>query len=264
MMDAYFVVFILNTCEKGIFFMFKTLRSDLQAVLKRDPAAKSALEVMLCYPGFRAVRMHRRANFFYRHGIMVLARMTSEWCRFTTGIDIHPGATIGKRLFIDHGMGVVIGETAVIGDDVTIYQGATLGGTGKDTGKRHPTIGDHVTISAGAAVLGPLTVGDHAKIGAGAVVLRDVPPFSTVVGVPGHVVRLYGCKVPCERVGMCDDGECECIDTEKCVRRREGLAGEEGVDLDQVDLPDPVEQQLALLNSRLDALEAELRQKKDA
>lgn len=243
--------------------MFQTLRSDIQAVLKRDPAAKSALEVLLCYPGFRAVRMHRRANFFYRHRMNLFARITSEWCRFTTGIDIHPGATIGKRLFIDHGVGVVIGETAVIGDDVTIYQGATLGGTGKHTGKRHPTVGDHVTISAGAKVLGPLRVGDHAKIGAGAVVLRDVPPFSTVVGVPGHVVRLYGCKVPCERVGLCDDGNCECVDTEKCVRRREGLAGEEGVDLDQVDLPDPVELQLQQLKNRLEALESELRQKKD-
>lgn len=238
--------------------MFQTLRSDIQAVLHRDPAAKSALEVLLCYPGFRAVRMHRRANFFYRYGMHLFARMTSEWCRFSTGIDIHPGATIGKRLFIDHGEGVVIGETAVIGDDVTIYQGATLGGTGKHTGKRHPTVGNHVTISAGAKVLGPLTVGDHAKIGAGAVVLKDVPAFSTVVGVPGHVVRLYGCKVPCERVGRCDDGNCECIGTEDCVRMKEGLAGEAGVDLNQVDLPDPVELQLQQLKKRLDALEAAL------
>ena len=241
--------------------MFKTLKSDLQAVMKRDPAAKSIWEVMLCYPGFRAVRIHRRANWLYRHKMHLLARITSEWCRFTTGIDIHPGATIGKRLFIDHGVGVVIGETAVIGDDVTIFQGATLGGTGKDTGKRHPTVGDHVTISAGAKVLGPVTVGSHAKIGAGAVVLKDVPAFSTVVGVPGHVVRLYGCKVPCDRVGMCDDGKCECNETDKCVRRTEGLSGEEGVDLDQVDLPDPVEQQLEQLKRRLDALESALREK---
>lgn len=244
--------------------MFNTLKSDLAAVLKRDPAAKSTLEVLLCYPGFRAVRMHRRANRLYHRGMHLLARITSEWCRFTTGIDIHPGATIGERLFIDHGVGVVIGETAVIGDDVTIYQGATLGGTGKDTGKRHPTVGDHVTISAGAKVLGPVTIGDHAKIGAGAVVLKDVPAFSTVVGVPGHVVRLYGCKVPCERVGQCDDGTCECIDTEKCVRRREGLAGEEGVDLDQVDLPDPVELQLEQLKKRLDDLEAAMSGKNKA
>lgn len=241
--------------------MFRTLRSDIQAVLSRDPAAKSAMEVLLCYPGFHAVRMHRSANFFYRHGMKLFARMISEWCRFTTGIDIHPGATIGKRLFIDHGVGVVVGETAIIGDDVTIYQGATLGGTGKETGKRHPTVGDHVTISAGAKVLGPLTVGTHAKVGAGAVVLQDVPAFSTVVGVPGHVVRLYGCKTPCERVGQCDDGRCECIGTEKCVRTREGLPGEAGVDLDQVDLPDPVEQQLEALNRRLSALEDALAEK---
>ncbi len=235
--------------------MFQTLKSDIQAVLHRDPAARSAIEVMLCYPGFRAVRLHRRAHFFYTRGMKLLGRMTAEWCRFCTGIDIHPAAVIGKRLFIDHGVGVVIGETAVIGDDVTIFQGATLGGTGKDTGKRHPTIGDHVTISAGAAVLGPLTVGTHAKIGAGAVVLKDVPPFSTVVGVPGHVVRLYGCKVPCDRVGMCDDGKCECEDSDRCMRRTTKLEGEEGVDLDQIDLPDPVEQQLDLLMKRLEALE---------
>ena len=244
--------------------MFKTLKSDLQAALKRDPAAKSIWEILLCYPGFRAVRMHRRAHFFYRHNMHLLARMTSEWCRFTTGIDIHPGATIGERLFIDHGVGVVIGETTLIGDDVTIFQGATLGGTGKDTGKRHPTIGDHVTISAGAKVLGPVTVGSHAKIGAGAVVLKDVPAFSTVVGVPGHVVRLYGCKVPCERVGMCDDGECECRDTEKCVKRAVDLTGEAGVDLDQTDLPDPVEMQLQDLKRRLEALETALLKKDGA
>ncbi len=237
--------------------MFRTLKSDIQAVLHRDPAARSALEVMLCYPGFRAVRMHRRANYFYTRGMKLLGRMISEWCRFRTGIDIHPAATIGKRLFIDHGVGVVIGETAVIGDDVTIYQGATLGGTGKDVGKRHPTIGDHVTVSAGAAVLGPVTVGSHAKIGAGAVVLKDVPPFSTVVGVPGHVVRLYGCKVPCDRIGQCDDGQCECIGTELCVRTRENLGGEAGVDLDQTDLPDPIEQQLQTLIKRVEALENE-------
>ena len=234
--------------------MFKTLKSDIQVVLDRDPAAKGAMEVLLCYPGFRAVRMHRRAHYCYMHGMKLLARMISEWCRFRTGVDIHPAAVIGKRLFIDHGLGVVIGETAVIGDDVTLYQGATLGGTGKDVGKRHPTIGDHVTIAAGASVLGPLNVGRHAKIGAGAVVLRDVPPFSTVVGVPGHVVRLYGCKVPCDHVGQCVD-DCECKDTERCVKNLAGMSGEEGVDLDQVHLPDPVEQQLEALMRRVEALE---------
>ncbi len=234
--------------------MFKTLRSDIQAVLDRDPAATGAFEVLCCYPGFRAVRMHRRAHYCYTHGMKLLARIISEWCRFRTGVDIHPAAVIGKRLFIDHGLGVVIGETAVIGDDVTLYQGATLGGTGKDVGKRHPTIGDHVTIAAGASVLGPLNIGRHAKIGAGAVVLKDVPPFSTVVGVPGHVVRLYGCKVPCDHVGQCSD-DCECKDTERCVKYMTDVSGEEGVDLDQVHLPDPVEQQLEALLKRVEALE---------
>ena len=170
--------------------MFDTLKSDIRCVLDRDPAARSAWEVFLCYPGFHAVRWHRFAHFLHRHGRRTLARLVAEWCRFFTGVDIHPAARIGKRLFIDHGEGVVIGETAEIGDDVTIYQGATLGGTGKESGKRHPTIGNHVTISAGAAVLGPFTVGDYAKIGAGAVVLSEVPPCATVVGVPGHVARL--------------------------------------------------------------------------
>ena len=234
--------------------MFSTQKSDLQVVLDRDPAAKSAFEVIFCYPGYRAVRMYRRAHFFQTHGMRLLARMISEWCRFRTGVDIHPAAQIGRRLFIDHGTGVVIGETAVIGDDVTIYQGATLGGTGKDVGKRHPTIGDHVTISAGAAVLGPLNVGSHAKIGAGAVVLRDVPPFSTVVGVPGHVVRLYGCPVPCDHVGRCDEN-CECAETERCARKLPGMNGEAGVDLDQVHMPDPIEQQIESLLKRIEALE---------
>ena len=165
--------------------MFDSFRSDLKCVLDRDPAARNAWEVFLCYPGFHAVRMHRFAHFLYRHHLRMLARLMSEWCRFFTGVEIHPAAKIGRRLFIDHGHGVVIGETAEIGDDVTIYQGATLGGTGKETGKRHPTIGNHVTISAGAAVLGPFTVGDYAKIGAGAVVLSEVPPCATVVGVAG-------------------------------------------------------------------------------
>jgi serine O-acetyltransferase len=234
--------------------MFHTLKSDIQVVLDRDPAARSAMEVFFCYPGFRAVRMHRRAHFFYTHGMKLLARMTSEWCRFRTGVDIHPAAVVGKRLFIDHGNGVVVGETSVIGDDVTIYQGATLGGTGKDVGKRHPTIGDHVTIAAGASVLGPLSVGTHAKVGAGAVVLKNVPPFSTVVGVPGHVVRLYGCPLPCDHPGRCDEN-CECADTERCAKRLAGMGGEAGVDLDQVHLPDPVEQRLSALLKRVEVLE---------
>ena len=239
--------------------MFDTLRSDIRCVLDRDPAARSAWEVFLCYPGFHAVRWHRFAHFLYRHGLRTLARLTSEWCRFLTGVDIHPAARIGKRLFIDHGVGVVIGETTEIGDDVTIYQGATLGGTGKETGKRHPTIGNHVTISAGAAVLGPFTVGDYAKIGAGAVVLSEVPPCATVVGVPGHVARLYDCPARCCGDPLCDRNAPDCARRAVCETAKhlaEGRpAGEAGVDLDQVHLPDPVQQQIQSLLRRIEALE---------
>jgi serine O-acetyltransferase len=176
--------------------MFARIRRDIQAVLDRDPAARNALEVILCYPGFHAVQIHRWTHWLWLRRLRLLARIFSEAGRAITGIEIHPGAKIGERLFIDHGMGVVIGETAEIGDNVTIYQGATLGGTGKEKGKRHPTIGDNVVISAGAKVLGGFTVGDNAKIGAGAVVLKPVPPNTTVVGVPGRVVIANG-----ERVG---------------------------------------------------------------
>jgi len=163
--------------------MLKRIRKEIQAVLDRDPAARNALEVILCYPGFHAILAHRVAHFLYRHKWFLLARIISQISRFFTGIEIHPGAKIGEGLFIDHGMGVVIGETTEIGDNVTIYQGATLGGTGKDTGKRHPTIGNNVIISCGAKVLGPFKVGDNSKIGAGAVVLKEVPPNCTVVGL---------------------------------------------------------------------------------
>lgn len=165
--------------------MFKRFKSDIQCILDRDPATRNALEVILCYPGFAAVRSHRRAYFLHKHGFKMLARIFSHICRFLTGVEIHPSAIIGERLFIDHGMGVVIGETTVIGNDVTMYQGVTLGGTGKEGGKRHPTIGNNVTISSGACVLGPFNVGDYAKIGAGAVVLKEIPAYATVVGVPG-------------------------------------------------------------------------------
>ena len=156
--------------------MFDRLKEDINAVKARDPAARSSLEIFFLYPGLRAVRMHRRANFFYRHGHKFIARYISQKAVRKTGIEIHPAATIGKRLFIDHGTGVVIGETAVIGDDVTIYQGVTLGGTGHDTGKRHPTIGNGVLIGSGAKVLGPFKVGDNSRIAAGAVVLNEIPP----------------------------------------------------------------------------------------
>ncbi|MDD6062277.1 MAG: serine O-acetyltransferase, partial [Oscillospiraceae bacterium] len=175
--------------------MFATLREDVQCVKDRDPAARSFLEILLLYPGLRAIRMHRKANWCYRHKLYFLARWISQRAVRKTGIEIHPAATIGKRLFIDHGTGVVIGETAVIGDDVTLYQGVTLGGTGKDTGKRHPTIGNGVMVGSGAKVLGPFKVGDNSMIAAGAVVLKEIPPNCTAVGVPAQVVKQNGKRV---------------------------------------------------------------------
>ena len=202
--------------------MFKRLIEDVNAVRDRDPAARSFLEVLLLYPGVRAIRMHRRAHFYYKHGLMFLARYVSQRAVRKTGIEIHPGATIGRRLVIDHGTGIVIGETTEIGDDVLIYQGVTLGGTGKDTGKRHPTLGNNVMISAGAKVLGPFKIGDNSRVAAGAVVLEEVPPNSTVVGIPARVVRQDGKKV----------GQ-----------------------LDQIHMPDPVKQKMDALESRINELE---------
>ena len=203
--------------------MLRHLKGDIRAVLDRDPAARNALEVILCYPSFKAVRRHRRAHWLWKHNMKLLARIVSQRTRKKTGIEIHPGATIGEGFFIDHGMGVVIGETAEIGNNVTIYQDVTLGGTGKDVGKRHPTIGDNVVIGAGAKVLGPFKVGAGAKIGASAVVLKEVPPFSTMVGNPGRVVRQNNQKVL--------------------------------IDLDQVNLPDPVKERILSLTARVDELE---------
>ena len=203
--------------------MFRHWKADIQAVLDRDPAARSALEVVLCYPSFKAVRRHRRAHWLWTHNMKLLARLVSQRTRKKTGIEIHPGATIGEGLFIDHGMGVVIGETAELGNNVTLYQNVTLGGTGKDVGKRHPTIGDNVVIGSGAKVLGPFTVGEGSKIGASAVVLKEVPPHCTVVGNPGRVVRQNN-----ERVG---------------------------IDLDQVHLPDPVKEKILALTARVEELE---------
>ena len=167
----------------------KLFIEDIRAVFDRDPAAKSILEVLLCYPGLHAIINHRLAHFMYNHKLFLLARIMSQVSRFFTGIEIHPGAVIGRRFFIDHGMGVVIGETTEIGDDVTMYQGATLGGTGKDKGKRHPTIGNNVTIGAGAKVLGPITIGDNSKVGAGAVVLKNLSTNITAVGIPAQETR---------------------------------------------------------------------------
>lgn len=207
--------------------MFKKIREEIAMIRERDPAVRSAFEIFFLYPGFKAVRMYRRAHRLYERGHFFLARWQSERCRRKTGIEIHPGAKIGKGLLIDHGSGVVIGETAEIGDFCTIYQGVTLGGTGKDSGKRHPTIGNHVMIGSGARILGPFTVGDHAKIAAGAVVLEEVPPYATAVGVPARVVRVGG----------------------QSVKKPE---------LDQVHIPDPVAQELCKMQMKIDQLEQKL------
>ncbi len=175
--------------------MLKSLREDIQAVFQRDPAARSLLEVLLCYSGLHALLLHRLAHFLFRRRLVVLPRLISQFGRFITGIEIHPGARIGRGLFIDHGMGVVIGETTEIGDNVTLYQGVTLGGRGTKKGKRHPTIGHNVLIGAGAKVLGPITIGEGARLGAGAVILRSVPPKTTVVGIPGRVVVRRGARL---------------------------------------------------------------------
>lgn len=207
--------------------MFEYARSYVRAAMERDPAAKSALEVVLCYPGVHALIIHRVAHWLYNRKLFLLARMVSQFARFLTGIEIHPGAKIGKGVFIDHGMGVVIGETAEVGDNVTIYQGVTLGGTGKEKGKRHPTVEEGVVLAAGAKVLGSFRVGRYSKIGAGAVVLKEVPPYSTVVGVPGRVVKKEGVRV-------------------------------DEVDLRHDVLPDPVGKAIEALSARLAALEGEL------
>ncbi len=203
--------------------MFARLREDIRTVFERDPAAKTTLEVLLCYPGLHAIWIHRIAHCLYRARLYFLARLLSHLGRFLTGIEIHPGAVLGRRVFIDHGMGTVIGETAEVGDDVTIYQGVTLGGTGKEKGKRHPTIGKNVVVSAGAKVLGAIEVGDNSRIGAGAVVIKPVPRDCTVVGVPGRVVVKDGVRV--DR-------------------------------LDHGNLPDPVQEIVSNMMRRIEALEA--------
>lgn len=210
--------------------MFDRLRKDIRAVMERDPAAKSVLEVVLCYPGLHAILMYRVAHRFYRWGWFVTARLISQFARFLTGIEIHPGARIGEGFFIDHGSGVVIGETAEVGDNVTLYQGVTLGGTGKEKGKRHPTIGNNVMISTGAKVLGSFTVGDNVRIGAGSVVLKAVPPDCTVVGVPGKIVAMNGHKIT-------------------------SLQAAREVNLHHDQLPDPVADVLACLHRNIERLE---------
>jgi serine O-acetyltransferase len=192
--------------------VFATIREQIDTVFKRDPAARSVLEIVLCYPGFHAALMHRVAHSIYKKGWFTMARVISQWSRLTTGIEIHPGARIGRRFFIDHGMGIVIGETSEIGDDVLMYQGVTLGGTGKEAGKRHPTIGNEVVIGTGAKILGNIRIGDHVKVGAGSVVVRSVPDHSTVVGVPGRVVGDANADLDTLEHGRLPDPEGQAMD----------------------------------------------------
>lgn len=208
--------------------MFETLRRDIRAVFERDPAARSLPEVLLCYPGLHAVWLHRVAHWCWTHRLKLLGRLVSHWNRFLTGIEIHPGARLGPGLFIDHGMGVVIGETTEAGENVTIYQGVTLGGTSLEKKKRHPTIGDNVVIGSGAKILGPFRVGDNSRIGSGSVVVKEVPPNSVVVGVPGQVTHRDGRRVTAK------------------------------VDLDMTDLPDPIAKALQSLADRVNELEHEV------
>jgi serine O-acetyltransferase len=190
--------------------MFNRVRADIQAALQRDPAARSRVEVLLLYPGLHAVLMHRLGHWLWVHNLRLMARLASEVNRHFTGVEIHPGARIGRGLFIDHGMGTVIGETTEIGDSVTLYQGVTLGGTGKQSGKRHPTLGNNVIVGVGASILGAITVGDNALVGAGSVVLKDVPADATVVGVPAHVVRERGVRVAFASIsGATQEDPCE-------------------------------------------------------
>lgn len=210
--------------------MFKILKEDIDVIFDQDPAARSYIEVILTYSGLHAVWSHRFAHLLYRRKFFFIARVVSQISRFFTGVEIHPGAKIGRRFFIDHGMGIVIGETCEIGNNVTVYQGVTLGGTGKEKGKRHPTVHDNTLVASGAKVLGAITIGRDCKIGAGSVVLSDVPPHSTVVGIPGHVVVQNGKKV---------------------IR-----------DLDHNKLPDPVDDCLEQLKAEIRALKEEMAQLK--
>lgn len=214
--------------------MFRQIRQDIQVIFERDPAARSIFEVVLCYPGFHALLSHRLAHWLYNKKMVLLPRLISQISRFFTGIEIHPGAKIGQGFFIDHGMGVVIGETAEVGDNVTLYQGVTLGGTGKEKGKRHPTIGDNVFIGSGAKILGSIKIGDNVRIGAGSVVTKPVPADSTVVGVPGTIVRHMGIRVNTIAFESMEEGD---------PNNR------------QENLPDPVHEMLKCLMDRVSRLE---------
>ncbi|MCF8012104.1 MAG: serine O-acetyltransferase [Clostridiales bacterium] len=217
--------------------MLKRLKKEIRAVFERDPAARSLLEVVLCYPGLHAIILHRIAHFFYKHNISLIARCISQFSRFLTQIEIHPGARIGEAFFIDHGAGVVIGETAEIGDNVTIYQGVTIGGTGKEKGKRHPTIGDNVVVSTGARILGSFTVGENSKIGAGSIVLKPVPSNSTVVGVPGKVVSKDGVRID--------------------------KAEQPLIDLRHDELPDPVAEMMLNMQRQIEDLKNKIKEYED-
>lgn len=219
--------------------MFERVREDIQSVFHRDPAARNALEVLTCYPGLHAVWLHRLAHGLWTSGWKWLARLVSNFGRWMTGIEIHPGARIGRRFFIDHGMGIVIGETAEIGDDVTLYQGVTLGGTTWNKGKRHPTLGNNVVVGAGAKVLGPFTVGEGAKVGSNAVVTKEVPPGATVVGIPGRII-------------MREDSEQQA--------KRQAMAEKLGFDAYGVsqDMPDPVARAIGQLLGHLQAVDGRL------
>ncbi|WP_313802204.1 serine O-acetyltransferase [Cytobacillus sp.] len=206
--------------------MFKRMKEDIEVVFEQDPAARSYLEVILTYSGLHAIWAHRIAHALFKRKLFFLARVTSQISRFFTGIEIHPGAKIGRRFFIDHGMGVVIGETCEIGDNVTVFQGVTLGGTGKEKGKRHPTIKDNALIATGAKVLGSITIGENSKVGAGSVVLHEVPPNSTVVGIPGRVKVQDGVKI--------------------------------SKDLNHCDLPDPIADRFKEMENELSALKSEI------
>lgn len=234
--------------------LFSRIRKDIRVVFERDPAAKSVWEVLFCYSGLHAIWMHRLSHALYLRGWVLLPRAISNLCRFLTGIEIHPGATIGEGLFIDHGTGIVIGETAELGKNVTLYQGVTLGGTGKEQGKRHPTIGNNVVVATGAKVLGSFTVGDHAKIGAGSVVLKPVPPYATVVGIPGRVVVMNGQRVhdkeEMKRASRwIGDGE-----------SLHDLEEEFDVDLDHCALPDPEAEMRECMKKQIQALEEKVRE----
>lgn len=207
--------------------MLKEMKEDIQAIFERDPAARNIVEIFLTYSGFHATLLHRVAHFLWRKRVPLIPRLISHFSRFITGIEIHPGAVIGRAFFIDHGMGAVIGETAEIGDHVTLYQGVTLGGTGQEPGKRHPTLGDHVIVGAGAKVLGAIVIGSHVRIGANSVVLKSVPEHATVVGIPGKIIH---------------------------------RKNEEGV-LDHTNLPDPIAERLERLEREIQELKQEIRQR---